>query len=216
MKKNELLAYISDFLSLLYFKEGFLDKTRYIILFGSVARGDFDKESDIDLFVDVKGKEDIKKLQGIVDSSLNEFELKAKDIWHIRNIKNPIKCIVGSLKDKRWALLKKEMGSYGILLYGAFKSEAEGLNSYSLFEYSLKSFNQRKRVAFQRELIGYKSKKKGKVYEHKGLIQKINGIKLENNNIIAATRDALELQKFFTKRKVTPLIRELWFSEKNA
>ena len=214
MEKNEIYSYIGDFLSLLYFKKDFLGKINSIVLFGSAARGNFDKESDMDIFIDVKNKEDIKEIEEIISSTLSEFELKAKGSWHIRGIKNPIKCIAGVLKDKRWDELRKDMQSYGTVLYGKFISSSEGLSSYSLFEYSLKDFKQKNRVAFLRELLGYKSKKKKKTYAHKGLIEKINGIKLENNNIIIPSKEALALQKFFTKRKITPKIREIWVREK--
>jgi len=214
MKKNELMSYISDFLSLLYFREGLLDKIESIILFGSVARGNFDNESDIDLFISLKDEKDAGKMQEIVDNALNEFEYKAKEVWHVGGIKNPIKCIVAALGNKQWELVKKEMQSYGILLYGACKSESGGLTSYSLFEYSLRRFSQKNRVAFQRGLVGYNSKKNGKIYEHKGLIKKLNGANLENNSIIVPTKEAFGLQRFFSKRKVTPKIREVMIKEK--
>ncbi len=55
LEKNELIAYASDFVSYLLskFKEGEINR---VILHGSIARGDFDEESDIDLFIDVKDK----------------------------------------------------------------------------------------------------------------------------------------------------------------
>ena len=118
MKKNEIYSYITDFLSLLYFKKNFLDRISSIILFGSVARGDFDKKSDVDIFIDVKNKDNVRKVEEIIDLALNEFELKARDVWHIRNIKNPIKCIVGVLKDERWSELRKDIQSYGVVLFG--------------------------------------------------------------------------------------------------
>ena len=213
MKKNELLSYTVDFLSLLYFKKEFLDSVNAVVLFGSVARGNFDKKSDVDIFIDVKNKDSIPKIQESVNQVLGEFELKAKDVWHIRNIKNPIKPLVGTLDDERWSELKKELESYGTVLYGNFRRGGEGLDSYSLFEYSLKDFKQKERVALQRELLGYKSKKERKVYEHKGLIDDVGGKKLENNNVMVPSKAALSLQKFFTKNKVTPKIREIWIRE---
>ncbi|MBI2128728.1 nucleotidyltransferase domain-containing protein [Candidatus Woesearchaeota archaeon] len=214
MKKNEMFSYIGDFLSVLYFKKDFLDKINNVILFGSVARKDFDKDSDIDLFIDVKNVGEIKKIEELVDSALNEFEIRAREVWHIRNIKNPIKCVIGALKDEKWRELKKEIQSYGIVLYGSFKSGYENLESHSLFEYSLKDFKQKDRVAFLRKLVGYKSSKKKKTYVHEGMIKKINGLKLENNNIIVPSKEAVVVQKFFTKKKVTPKITEIWVREK--
>ena len=62
--------------------------------------------------------------------------------------------------------------------------------------------------------MGYKSKKKKKVYIHKGLVDEINAIKLENNNMLVPSKEALSLQKFFTKRRVTPRIKEVWVRER--
>ena len=213
MKKNELLSYVNDFLSLLYFKEGFIEEINSIALFGSVARGNFDKESDVDLFIDVKDKNSIMEIEKIVSSTLDEFELKAKDVWHIRRIKNPINCIAGLIDDETWKNLRREIESYGIMLFGKFKSKGEDLASFSLFEYSLKHFKQKDRVAFQRSLLGYSTKKKAKVYINKGLIDKVNGKKLENNNVMVPTMEADSVRRFFTRNKLTPLIKEIWFKE---
>ena len=52
MRKDDLISYTQDFISLLFqnLDSGLI---RSIVLFGSVSRGDFDKESDIDLFIDL-------------------------------------------------------------------------------------------------------------------------------------------------------------------
>ncbi len=65
MESNELIAYAMDFSAYLVLKIKNIDR---IIVHGSAARGDFDKESDIDLFVDTR-----KKVE-------NEIE-KAKENW---------------------------------------------------------------------------------------------------------------------------------------
>ena len=209
MKNNELYSYVNNFLSLLYFKKGFLDHINSIILFGSSARDTTDNESDVDIFIDIKSKRYEKEVNELVKSAINEFEIKAKETWHLRGINNPIKCIVGLIEDKTWHDLKQEMESYAKVLYGSLKANIKGLESHSLFEYSLKSFKQKNRVAFQRELLGYKSKKK-KTYIHKGLIDELNGVHLKNNNIIVSSKETNKLQKFFIKNKVTPKIKEIW------
>ena len=210
MKRNELYSYTHDFLSILYLKNEIIDKISAIVLFGSVARGNFDKQSDIDIFIDVNLPKDIPFIETAVNEAINEFEVKSRGSWHLRGIKNQIKCIVGMLSDDTWKELKKDIESYGILLYGRFKSGAQDLESYSLFDYSLRDFKQKKRVAFQRRLLGYKSKKKKKVYASSGLIGQLKGTKLENNNLIVPTRSANSLQKFFIENKVTPKIKEIW------
>ena len=49
IEKNELISYALDFVSYLVGKGKNINR---IILYGFVARGDFDKESDIGLFID--------------------------------------------------------------------------------------------------------------------------------------------------------------------
>ena len=68
MKKTEIYSYVYDFLSRLIerLEE---DSIRSIIVFGSVARGDFDKESDVDIISDTT-KEDVSSM---VKKALNEF-----------------------------------------------------------------------------------------------------------------------------------------------
>ena len=53
MNNSYLTAYALDFASFLIQKTKNRDKIRNIILFGSVARQDESKESDIDIFVDI-------------------------------------------------------------------------------------------------------------------------------------------------------------------
>ncbi len=52
MNQDTLIAYALDFSSFLIDTAKVTDKIKRIMLFGSVARGDFTKESDIDLFID--------------------------------------------------------------------------------------------------------------------------------------------------------------------
>ncbi len=51
MKKNEIIAFSMEYASYLMRKAIGIET---IILFGSVARGDFDKESDTDIFVNIR------------------------------------------------------------------------------------------------------------------------------------------------------------------
>jgi len=51
--KSKLIAYAMDFASFLIQKIKNIDNINNIILFGSVAREEADKTSDIDIFIDV-------------------------------------------------------------------------------------------------------------------------------------------------------------------
>lgn len=211
MKKDELLSYIYDFVSILSLKLKNLNEIESIILFGSAVRGDYDDESDIDIFIDVKSN--TKKIEEAVNESINQFEIKSKETWHLKGMKNPIKCVVGNINDERWGELRKEILSNNLLLYGRMNYKERELSPYHLFEYSLKKLNQNKRMDFLRKIAGYRSKKKKKTYIHKGLLSEINGIKLENNNILVPIKETSQIQEFFRKNKITPKVKEVWITK---
>jgi len=88
MEKNNLISYAMDFASHLLSKEENINR---IILHGSVARDDFDEESDVDLFIDADEKLG-KKINKILD---NYYKTKKFKEWELKNIINPISVITG-------------------------------------------------------------------------------------------------------------------------
>src|SRR3990167_3686226 len=121
-------SYIYDFLSIVFDKLKDSEKIKGIILFGSFARGNPRKDSDIDLFIDVeeKNKEEIEKH---VRESLNEFELKSSKSWKLKGLNNAIVPIVDSLDKDQWRELKRDISSYGLTLYGKYRSYLKRNNS---------------------------------------------------------------------------------------
>ena len=210
MENNEILSYTYDFISILQSNIISISEIKSIILFGSIARKDYDKESDIDIFIEVNEESNSKKIEELVDKSINQFEIKARETWHLKGIKNPIKCIIGNLNEKKWEERRNEILSNNILLYGSMNYKKEELSPFYLFQYSLKGLKQNKKVDFLRKTLGYSSKKKKKTYIHPGLIDEIKGIKLEKNNLLIPIKDAGKIKKFFIKNKVTPKIKEIW------
>ena len=107
MERNELISYAMDFASYLALKVADIDR---ILLFGSVARGDFDDESDIDLFIDADlNPKEVQPILGLYE--LSEENKKYK----LEGIKNKISLKIGKLDE--WKL-KRSIISNGILLYG--------------------------------------------------------------------------------------------------
>ena len=111
-KRNELTAYALDFVSYLISKT---DKIDRIILYGSIARNDFDEQSDIDLFIDTKEK----VTQKILD---NYYKTKKYKEWELKGISNPISIITGGLDSKEWQDLKRSITNTGIILFGKYKA----------------------------------------------------------------------------------------------
>jgi predicted nucleotidyltransferase len=206
MKTTEVLSYIYDFLSIVF------DKTRDIenvILFGSVARGNFTKKSDIDLFFDTLGSE--RKIERLISDSLYEFEAQANIKWKPRGLTFPIRVIVGNLNDKRWASLRRDLISEGLTLFGKFKTLPKNLAHHTLFIYKLEGIEEKEKVKVIRRLFGYKTKKGRKIYQHTGLLEKLNGIKLSKNIVLVPVTKTNELFEFFNKYKVKTTIRDVWF-----
>ena len=103
--QTQLIGYALSFASfLLDSKIG--DKINKIILFGSVARGDFNPESDIDLFIDAD-----KRLEKEINNLLLLFKFsEAQKVWEMKKVTNGLSLKVGSLS--QWGLRREVIMLY--------------------------------------------------------------------------------------------------------
>lgn len=173
-----MLEYIYDFLSIFFDKLKEKDKIRQIIFFGSFARGNARKDSDIDLFIDVEGKNK-EEISELIRESLNEFELKAEKTWKLKGISNPIVSIVDDLNIEKWKELRQDIESYGKVLYGNYQGKKTGKQKI-LITYDISRLKQKDKMKIIRRLQGYKLKRGKKLYEQKGLIEQMKAEKLSN------------------------------------
>ena len=200
--QTQLIGYALSFASfLLDSKIG--DKINKIILFGSVARGDFNPESDIDLFIDAD-----KRLEKEINNLLLLFKFsEAQKVWEMKKVTNGLSLKVGSLS--QWGL-RREVISSGIILYGKFQELPEKTKYYALFQ--IESGN--KKVAHQmriwRKLYGYTQKIGKKRYTFKGLIDQFQGRKLGKAVFIVPMENRRKVIVFLNKSKVKYSIHELW------
>ena len=201
MKKEELIAYVMNFASSII-KEKIGKDIDRIILFGSVARGDFDKESDIDVFIE--GEKDIEREIENLLSIFMKSEIQKK--WELKGLKNEISLKIGKLDE--WEL-KRSIISDGILLYGKFEEFPDKMKQYVLFELKFDKFNRNKKVALWRRLYGYKQKVGNKVYLANGLVNEIGGKKI-NGGIIIPGNKTKEILDFLNKEKIKYHIRDIW------
>lgn len=201
MKKEELIAYVMNFASSII-KEKIGKDIDRIILFGSVARGDFDKESDIDVFIE--GEKDIEREIENLLSIFMKSEIQKK--WELKGLKNEISLKIGKLDE--WEL-KRSIISDGILLYGKFEEFPDKMKQYVLFELKFDKFNRNKKVALWRRLYGYKQKVGNKVYLANGLVSKIGGKKISGGIIISGNKTK-EILDFLNKEKIKYNIRDIW------
>ena len=198
-KQNMLIAYATNFVSFLIEKNLALERA---ILFGSVVTGEFDKESDIDIFLETKEKEDnIQKL-------LLQFEKTQGENWKLKGIENLLSLKTGNLK--KWPHLKRSIQSNSILLYGPYKEVPEKIKSYSLLILNFNALKRSQKINIWRKLYGYKQKVKNKKYMTPGLVTQINGKKLERSVIAIPSNKSKECKDFLHKHKIKYKLIEIW------
>ncbi|MBD3252483.1 hypothetical protein GF386_02015 [Candidatus Pacearchaeota archaeon] len=210
MKQNELFSYAYDFVSQLVENKPILDSIRRIILFGSVARGDFSQKSDVDLFIDLKDSGEEEKIKEIIRKEINKFEGRSEKTWFLRGINLPIKVVIGDIEKEKWKDLKEEILAYGKIIYGKFQKTPEKLEHRILIMYDLKKLSQKRKMSLIRELYGYTTKKSNKKYIQKGFIEKIESKKISPNTLIIRAEDLLKLKQIFKKYRLKYQLVDVW------
>ena len=170
------------------------------MLFGSAARDEATKESDIDLFINLK-KED-KKLNKEIDKVLEEF-YKSREalLFKTKKIENKINIIVGKINE--WPELKRSIESEGIVLYGQYISSNVKGKKYAIIFWSEIEKN---RGAFLNKIYGFRVKSK----RYLGLLQSYNGMKLGKSAILIPVENKDEILKLIRHHKVSAKILEIY------
>ena len=204
--RNKLIAYAMHFASFVI-ERGM--KARSIILFGSVASGEFDKESDIDVFVDVEGgKRELGERN--VLGLLSSFEKTFGEKWKLKGVTNQLSITVGDINSKEWEDIRRAIQSYGITLYGQYKEPPKGIKPFVLLSLNFKSIGRSRKVGLWRKLYGYAQKVGTKSYETKGLLEQLGGIKVEKGVVLVPAARAAEVKSFLGKNKVSFRLIEVW------
>lgn len=204
-----IYSYIYDFVSLLFEYEDIRENVRRVVLFGSVASGEYDENSDVDLFIDTSKEE----IGDEVEEAKKRFGEKIQNKWSLRGMENPISCIVGNLEDGRWDDLREDIISKGITLYGKYEQLPKKLEHFSLFTYSLSELSQSEKMKIIRKLFGYRTKKQGEVYKKVGIVKKSGGKKLASNILLVPVKETKKIKEIFSNFGITPKIREVWLRE---
>ncbi|MEK6811307.1 MAG: nucleotidyltransferase domain-containing protein [Nanoarchaeota archaeon] len=196
MDKNKLVSYAMNFASFL------VDRLAVdnIILFGSVANNTFDKESDIDLFIETN-KNNEKVIKNILDLYKKTDEYKK---FNISGIKNEFSLKVGNLKE--WKGLEASIISDGIVLYGHFQSQPNKLVHKRLFMLNLNKIDRKTKIMIWRKLYGYKQKVGSKTYNSLGLIDK----KLGRGAFIVNIENSPRVTDFLKQNKINYSFFDTW------
>jgi len=197
--KNKLIAYALDFVSYLVEKDVKLER---VILFGSVVSGEFDNDSDIDIFVECSKTEDK------VNQVLREFEKIFGESWKLKGVENMISLKVGKLDE--WHSLKRDIQSNGLVLYGDYKEMPEDVESYVLFLLDFNKLSRAKQVSLWRRLYGYSQKVGKKVYSKAGLVKGVGGARINRSVVAVPSGNSGEFRKFLNKEKIGYRVKEVW------
>ena len=195
IKKTELIAVAFSFLSFV-FRDPYQKGIRRIILYGSVARNEFDEGSDIDLFFDCGNEAETKKL---VSRALAKFYASQEwGKWKLKGITNEIQPMVGSLEE--WDL-KQSAEKEGVQLYSS--TAAPHLMKYYLFSFSaLTPLSRRNRVI--RRLFGRKG------YNQAGIVERYGGSKITPRSFLIPQDGVKEATTVLSKEKAEFSFKEVW------
>ncbi len=207
MSQHELISYVYDLVSQLMDKPELFKAIRRIILFGSVVRGDYTEQSDVDLFIDVENA--APKVQLLVNKELSKFEIKCKKMWYLRKISLPIKAIVGNLEAEEWKELRNEISSYGKLLYGKYEQTPSELKQKLLLSYDLKKISQKRKMSFLRKLYGYSLKKGKRTYISEGILTP-NSYERISQGVITSPENWSKIKPLLKSHHVAYTLREEW------
>ena len=193
-------AYASYFVSYLLKNLRKIDNIKRIILFGSVARDQATKESDIDLFIDLKKQN--KKLEKEIEKTLEDF-YKSREalIFKSKGVDNKINMIIS--KTEEWPNLKKNIESDSIVLYGNYISSEKNGKKFAIIFWSGIGKN---RGAFLNRVYGFKAK--GKRYS--GFLELHGGKKIGKSAIIIPIDTKNEMLNLIKHYKVNAKIIEVY------
>jgi len=188
-KLEEMITHIKTFIGNNLSK---YEEIENIILFGSLASGRFNKESDIDICVIFK-QNTPKKLEDTIFNYILNLE---------KELNHSIQCVSIFPEDiNNWdTIFLENILAEGQLLYGnsyyyELLIKALELQPYQIITMNLKALDSADKMKLKRILYGYKTikkySKKTYKYQKKGLIKKIKGIKLGRGSFIIPDKEFL-------------------------
>lgn len=197
-----LKVYASYFASYLLNNLKSIENVQRIILFGSVSRDEGTKESDVDIFIEVKKK--TKKIEDEIKNITDNFyQSRESSLFKLRGIMNEFSIKIGKLKE--WEDLHKSIASTGIVLYGPYQVDElpSGIKHFMIVFWDGIGKN---RGAFLNKLYGFKVK--DKYYE--GLLRKYEGNRLGKSCIMLPVQYKKEIFMLLEKYKVKAKVLEIF------
>ena len=200
---EKLIAYACRFVSFLQINlNAKLEKIDQIILYGSVARGTANEESDVDLFIDTESDlgEEIENVLTLFYKSRDYTLFKAKGIENEINIKT------GRLS--KWKELHRSITANGKVLWGNFKATEAPIGTQHQILFHWDKIGK-SRTAFLNKMYGYKTQKR----VIKGCLNKWNGKKIGKSAVLIPFKYKKEMFDLLEKYRVNAKNIELFTLE---
>ncbi|MBI3032404.1 hypothetical protein HYY69_02925, partial [Candidatus Woesearchaeota archaeon] len=167
--------------------------------------GDFDRDSDVDLFIDVDEKDE-KNITKAAERALKKFYSIEGDKWRLREVKQQISLKIGNLD--QWQL-KNSIEKEGIVLYSQTSISIIPISS-SLSKYIMLTFepihNPKKRIKVIRKLFGRNEQN----YIEKGLVNAFEGKIISPRSFMVKPEGLQQIASFLSKEKVKFSFEEIW------
>lgn len=169
-----------------------IEDVKAVVLYGSLARGEYTSRSDIDLFILTTEKKTHKNIQDEV------IELERETG---RNIQPTIRT-VEELQKTDTGLLQNIFQEGKVLYLGEAADIPSAIllqqKPYLIYSFQISNLNQKEKVKFNRQF--YEQIKTN--YKYKGLLQEIGGQKLSAGCVLVPHSERQKLEKFFKKFRV--------------
>ena len=192
---RQALAYAQDALSFIFLDPS-AEFIETIYLYGSAVRGQLQKESDVDLFIDTE-----KNIEKQVEAAVGRFYLSQDyEKWKHLGFTHQISVQAGKLEE--WQL-KTSIAAEGLLLYSK-KGGKASTECFGLFILELPK-NKKKYLHFTRGFFG----RKEPGYRDMGFLGKLQGEKLSSNVVLIKKEHESELLKWLQKEKVNYSFKEM-------
>lgn len=201
MNRQILIACSQAFVSFLFRTPGIKSSDiKSIFLFGSVARGDFDEESDMDIFIntDKNNEKELIKFSKIALKNFYKSDEGKK--FALFGAENSISVKCGNIE--KWGLFDS-IKSEGLVLYSS--SISPFFRKYFLVEMKpVSDISKRNKII--RKLAGRKEKNR----KEKGLVEQIGGQVLDSRHYIVPAEKISSITKVLSKENAIFEIREIW------
>ena len=182
-----------------------VNEAAYIFLFGSVAKGDADRRSDIDILVILdtydKDFEDMEAKTRISELALTlekEYDRGIQVVFTNKNYEG---------LDEHFI---EEVMKEGILLYAKSPSvviHGLELEHYAMIIFSLEKLTAKDKMKVKRALYGQKTRKivKDKTYESAktGIVQSLQGMRIGPGAVLLPQKNVTDFENVLKKFKLT-------------